>query len=109
MSHQALRSECHENRPGADRSVFLPLLFNTTSQLCGACAAHTVGYQNAAGTAGGALIPAVTGLLMQRVGVGSLNPWLVGLAVCMAICHLVALNAGSRKHVALFADGKERQ
>jgi hypothetical protein len=59
---------------GLGLSVFLPLLFSNTSQLCGARAGHTVGYQNAAGTAGGTIVPGATGILMQGVRVTSLNP-----------------------------------
>jgi fucose permease len=91
---------------GLGLSVFLPLLFSNTSQLCGERAEHTVGYQNAAGTAGGTIVPGATGILMQGFGVTSLNPWLVCLAACMTACHLVALVAGSRRQMAPASTGE---
>jgi fucose permease len=81
---------------GLGLSVFLPLLFNSVPHLCGARAWRTVGYQNAAGTAGGALIPGATGLLMQGLGVTSLNPWLVLLAGLMMAFRVVALAGSGR-------------
>ena len=62
--------------------------------------ANAVGYQLAAGTIGGGGLPAATGIVLQAVGVLTLGPLLVLMAVAMAL-HYAISRPDSRQSVAL--------
>jgi len=69
-------------------SVLFPLLLSITPARVGsAMTAHAVGYQLAAGTVGGGGLPAITGVVLQAIGVLALGPLLLLMAVAMALLH----------------------
>jgi fucose permease len=75
---------------GLGLSPLFPVLTSTTPQRLGAArAADAIGYQMAAVRLGLAAVPALAGVLSERVGVGSIGPFLFVTAVAM-----VALNEG---------------
>ncbi len=76
---------------GLSLSVFVPLLLYLTPRRVGRAAApHAIGYQVAAGMIGGAMLPALIGLVMQSSGVGSLGLCLSALAAALGGLHAVA-------------------
>ena len=82
-------------------SAMFPLLLSVTPARVGpAMTANAVGYQLAAGTIGGGGLPAATGIVLQAVGVLTLGPLLVLMAVAMAL-HYAISRPDSRQSVAL--------
>jgi fucose permease len=83
---------------GAALSVFVPILLYLTPRRVGSAAApRAIGYQVAAGMAGGASLPAVIGLLMQSIDVAVLGPCLVTMAVVLTGLHVASTRPfGSR-------------
>ena len=85
---------------GAALSVFVPLLLYLTPRRIGSAAApRAIGYQVAAGMIGGALLPALVGLLMQSIDVAALGPSLVAMAAALTGLHLASTRSlGSRTY-----------
>ncbi|MCY0992202.1 MFS transporter [Nannocystis sp. ILAH1] len=64
-----------------------PVLMAETPRRMGSHAAHAVGFQVSAATAGIAAMPSLAGLLGQRLGLGAIPWFLVGTAVALALLH----------------------
>jgi fucose permease len=79
-------------------AIFPLLLFVTPARVGSAMTANAVGYQVAAGTIGGGGLPAATGIVLQAVGVLTLGPLLVVMAVAMALLYAIS-RPGSRRSV----------
>ena len=76
---------------GLSLSVFVPLLLYLIPRRVGRAAApHVIGYLVAAGMIGGAVLPAVIGLVLQTTGVSSLGICLTALAAIFGGLHLAA-------------------
>jgi fucose permease len=76
---------------GLSLSVFVPLLLYLIPRRVGRAAApHVIGYLVAAGMIGGAVLPAVIGLVLQTTGVSSLGICLTALATIFGGLHLAA-------------------
>jgi fucose permease len=85
---------------GVGTSVMFPLLLSVTPARVGPeMTANAVGYSLAAGTIGGGGLPAATGVVLQALGVLTLGPLLVAIAVAMALLYAVS-RPGSRQSVA---------
>ncbi|MFI5839032.1 MFS transporter [Catenuloplanes sp. NPDC051500] len=68
-----------------------PLLILTTADRVGAAHAdRAIGMQVGASGVGGALIPAVVGVLLNRAGFGLLGPVLLALSVLLVVLYLLA-------------------
>ncbi|TMD42577.1 MAG: MFS transporter [Chloroflexi bacterium] len=71
-------------------SLIFPLLLSMTPGRVGAAmTGHTVGYGLAVGTLGGGAIPALAGLVLQGIGLGTLGPMLTGMAGALLLIHWV--------------------
>lgn len=80
-----------------------PGLMAETPRRMGAHAAHAVGFQVSAATAGIAALPSLAGLLGQRLGLGAIPWFLVGCAVGLALLHetlVAAVDRPSRPRLA---------
>ncbi len=76
---------------GLSLSVFVPLLLYLIPRRVGRAAApHVIGYLVAAGMIGGAVLPAVIGLVLQATAVSSLGICLTALAAIFGVLHLAA-------------------
>src|SRR5438874_10292303 len=88
---------------GAAVSVIFPLLLSLTPSRVGTrMTAHAVGYGLAAGTIGGGGVPAGIGVVLQSVGLFTLGPLLIVLAMVLALLH--AISRGSRRYAQLGQD-----
>jgi fucose permease len=79
-------------------AIFPLLLFVTPARVGSAMTPNAVGYQVAAGTIGGGGLPAATGVVLQAVGVLTLGPLIVVMAVAMTLLYAVS-RPGSRQSV----------
>ena len=69
-------------------SLIFPLLLSMTPGRVGtAMTGHSVGYGLAVGTLGGGAIPAMAGLVLQGIGLGTLGPILTGMAGALLLIH----------------------
>jgi fucose permease len=76
---------------GLALAPIFPLFTVVTRELIGARGTtHAIGYQTAIGIAGGALVPAAIGLLLQSLGPLTLGPALSVIACGFATAHLVS-------------------
>ena len=76
---------------GLGVAVIFPLLvFITPNRVGTGMATHAIGYGMAAGTLGGGAIPALTGLLLQSLGVLALGPVLTAMAAALLALHLLS-------------------
>jgi fucose permease len=74
---------------GAAVSVIFPLLLSITPTRVGdLMASRAIGYALAAGTLGGGGLPALTGLVLQSIGLLSLGPLLAVMAAALTLLHL---------------------
>jgi fucose permease len=72
-------------------SLIFPLLLSLTPERVGtAMTPHTVGYGLAAGNLGAGALPALTGLLLQSMGVLALGPALTAMAIALLLLHLIS-------------------
>jgi fucose permease len=71
--------------------VFPTLMATTPGRVGVPHVAHTVGLQVAAGALGAALLPALMGVVAQRLGLETLGPQLLGLSVGTLLAHEVLL------------------
>jgi fucose permease len=82
---------------GLGLSPLFPVLTSTTPQRLGAArAADAIGYQMAAVRLGLAAVPALAGVLVERVGAGSVGPYLFAVAVGMVALNEAVERAAAR-------------
>ena len=75
---------------GLALSVFFPvLIFLTPGRFGAAAATRAIGYQAAAGTVGGALLPGLVGVAISVSGLAVLGPALAIMAAGLGVFHLV--------------------
>jgi fucose permease len=80
---------------GVTISMIFPLLLSLTPERVGIeMTPHTVGFGLAAGNLGAGALPALTGLLLQSLGVLTLGPVLTAMAVVLLLLHVVSRAAG---------------
>jgi len=83
---------------GLGLSPHFPVLTSTTPQRLGAArAADAIGYQMAAVRLGLAAVPALAGVLVERVGAGSVGPYLFAVAVGMVALNEAVERAAGRQ------------
>lgn len=76
---------------GAAISIIFPLLLSITPARVGTgMTSHAVGYELAAGTLGGGGLPALTGVVLQWLGLLALGPLLAAMAAGLLALHLIS-------------------
>lgn len=73
--------------------VFPLLVTDTQTRLGPALAPHAIGFQIAAASVGIALVPGLAGVLAQNVGVSSIAPFIVAVAVLLVVLYEISLRS----------------